>query len=147
MRRQRDLQLNLEFQWVGPKNFRVCGARKVWLQLNQESVRVARCTVVRLMRQLSLRGVRRARRWRTTISDEAVARPADLLRRAFTATRPDQLWAADNTFFSTWRGPVYVTLVIDVYWGCNKFCVLIHHSCRRESWQDVRNLGLRFQTS
>ena len=67
------------------------------------------------MRELGLRGVRRGKRWRTTIPDEALERPADLVKRAFTATRPDQLWVADITFVSTWRGPVYVAFVIDVY--------------------------------
>ena len=114
-RRQRDQQLKPEVQRVWSENLRVYGARKVWLQLNRESVRVARCTVARLMRELGLRGVRRGKRWRTTIPDEALERPADLVKRAFTATRPDQLWVADITFVSTWRGPVYVAFVIDVY--------------------------------
>ena len=114
-RRQRDLQLKPEVQRVWSENLRVYGARKVWLQLNRESVRVARCTVARLMRELGLRGVRRGKRWHTTSPDEALARPADLVKRAFTATRPDQLWVADITFVSTWRGPVYVAFVIDVY--------------------------------
>ena len=114
-RRRRDMQLKPEIQQVWSENFRVYGARKVWLQLNRESVRVARCTVARLMRELSLRGVRRGRRWRTTVPDEALGRPADLVKRAFVATRPDQLWVADITFVSTWRGPVYVAFVIDVF--------------------------------
>jgi transposase InsO family protein len=114
-RAQRDAQLKPEVQRVWSENFRVYGARKVWLQLNRESVRVARCTVARLMGQLGLRGVRRGKRWHTTVPDEALARPADLVKRAFTATRPDQLWVADITFVSTWRGPVYVAFVIDVY--------------------------------
>jgi putative transposase len=59
--------------------------------------------------------VRRGRRWRTTIPDEALARPADLVKRAFVATRPDELWVADITFVSTWCGPVYVAFVIDVF--------------------------------
>ena len=114
-RRPRDLQLKPEVQRVWSENLRVYGARKVWLQLNRESVRVARCTVARLMRELGLRGVRRGKRWHTTSPDEALARPADLVKRAFTATRPDQLWVADITFVSTWRGPVYVAFVNDVY--------------------------------
>ena len=114
-REQRDAALEPEVRRVWSENFRVYGVRTVWLQLNRESVRVARCTVARLMRKLGLRGVRRGRRWRTTVPDEAQARPADLVQRAFTATRPDQLWVADITFVSTWRGPVYVAFVIDVF--------------------------------
>jgi transposase InsO family protein len=94
-RARRDAALEPEIRRVWTENFKVYGARKVWLQLNRESVSVARCTVARLMRKLGLRGVRRGRRWRTTVPDETSARPADLVKRAFTASRPDELWVAD----------------------------------------------------
>jgi transposase InsO family protein len=50
-------------------NLQVYGADKVWKQMNREGVEVARCTVERLMRRLGLRGVRRGKVVRTTISD------------------------------------------------------------------------------
>ena len=74
-----------------------------------------RCTVEPLMRVLSPHGVVRGRSCRTTVSDESVDRPADLVQRQFTATRPNQLWVADFTFVATWAGFVYVAFVIDVY--------------------------------
>jgi transposase InsO family protein len=37
------------------------------------------------------------------------------VQRAFTATRPNQLWVADLTYVATWRGFVYVAFVIDVF--------------------------------
>ena len=105
----RDAELGSQIQRVWSENFKVYGARKVWLQLNRESVSVARCTVARVMRQLGLRGVRRGRRWRTTIADDTSPRPLDLVERAFTASRPDQLWVADMTYVSTWRVRTAVT--------------------------------------
>ena len=45
----------------------------------------------------------------------AADRPADLVERRFTATRPNQLWVADFTYVATWRGFVYVAFVIDVF--------------------------------
>jgi len=50
------------------------------------------------MRSLGLQGVMRGRSCQTTISDDAADRPADLVNREFTATRPNQLWVADITF-------------------------------------------------
>lgn len=91
------------------------GARKVWRQMNRESIPVARCTVARLMRELGLSGVRRGAYRATTTSDDRGDRPADLVERKFTATRPNQLWVADITYVATWRGFVYVAFVIDVY--------------------------------
>ena len=67
------------------------------------------------MRSLGLQGVVRGRSCRTTISDDAADRPADLVNRQFKATRPNQLWVADITFVATWTGFVYVAFVIDVY--------------------------------
>jgi len=112
---RRDKELSDEIQRVWDENFRVYGARKVWRQLNREQFAVARCTVERLMRTLGLQGVVRGRSCRTTVSDNAADRPPDLVKRQFTATRPNQLWVADITFVATWAGFVYVAFVVDVF--------------------------------
>ncbi len=44
------------FSGSGTSNQQVYGPRKVWRQLRREGVRVARCTVERLMRAMGLRG-------------------------------------------------------------------------------------------
>ena len=72
------------------------------------------------MHKLGLQGVKRGKGYKTTIPDDAAARPADLVNRDFTATRPNQLWVADITFVATWRGVVYVAFVIDVFARCIK---------------------------
>ena len=77
------------------ENYGVYGAHKLWRQLHREGIRVARCSVARLMRALGLRGMRRGKTCRTTVPDEAAVRPADLVCRRFAASRPDQLWVAD----------------------------------------------------
>ena len=53
----RDEQLRVEDERVWKDNYRVYGARKVWLQLNREGIPVARCMVERLMRDLGLEGL------------------------------------------------------------------------------------------
>jgi len=112
---QREARLRPEIQRVWQANRRVYGAKKVWKQLNRETIPVARCTVARLMRDLGLRGVVRGRRTTTTIPDALAARPRDLVERDFRATRPNQLWVADLTYVATWRGFAYVAFVIDVF--------------------------------
>ncbi|WP_148307646.1 IS3 family transposase [endosymbiont of unidentified scaly snail isolate Monju] len=114
-RLQRDRALSDEIRRIWEENFQVYGARKVWRQLNRESIEVARCTVERLMRVMGLRGVVRGRRCRTTIGDTTAERPLDRVKRQFTATRPNQLWVADITYVATWTGFVYVAFVVDVY--------------------------------
>jgi len=99
---KRDEQLKPEIQRVWDENFSVYGVRKVWRQMNREDIEVLRCTVARLMRDLGLRGVIRGRRAKTTVPDEALDRPMDLVNREFQASRPNALWVADLTYVATW---------------------------------------------
>ena len=70
------------------------------------------------MQVLGLQGAVRGRFCRSTVSDGAAVRPADLVQRQFTAMRPNQLWVADITYVATWAGFVYVAFVIDVFARC-----------------------------
>ena len=81
-----------EIQRVWQANMQVYGADKVWRQLNREGIRVARCTVERLMKRLGLEGIRRGKVVRTTVPDHAVPCPLDRVNRQFKADRPNQLW-------------------------------------------------------
>jgi transposase InsO family protein len=115
-RERRDGELRKQIQRVWQENFCAYGVRKVWKQLRREQVQVARCTVQRLMRQMGLCGLTRGKAFKvTTVADESALRPADLVKRAFEAVRPNQLWVADFTYVATWRGFVYVAFVIDVF--------------------------------
>jgi transposase InsO family protein len=161
---RRDIAMAGQIQRVYAENFKVYGARKVWLQLGREDIRIARCTVERLMRSLGLQGVRRGKWCRTTIADTGANRPADLVQRQFKATRPNQLWVADFTYVATWAGFVYVAFVIDVFarlvigwrvarsmqtdlvldaleqslWSRSKIEGVIHHSDRGSQYLSIR---------
>ncbi|WP_215200572.1 IS3 family transposase [Escherichia coli] len=113
---QRDDWLKREIQRVYDENHQVYGVRKVWRQLLREGIRVARCTVARLMAVMGLAGVLRGKKVRTTVSRKTVA-AGDRVNRQFVAERPDQLWVADFTYVSTWQGFVYVAFIIDVFAG------------------------------
>jgi putative transposase len=124
----RDAKLKGEIARVHAEHFGVYGARKVWRQRHREGSSVARCTVERLMRELGLQGVRRGKTRRTTTPDATAPRPADLVDRDFSATRPNQLWVADLTYVATWSGFVYVAFIIDAF---SRFLV---------GWQASRSL-------
>jgi putative transposase len=115
-RAERDEQLKPEIRRVFDDNRGVYGADKVWAQLNRENIRVARCTVERLMRVLGLSGARRGRAFVvTTHADDRQHRPADLVERKFRAPAPNRLWVADLTYVKTHVGWVYVAFIIDVF--------------------------------
>jgi len=80
--------------WEGSE--RRYGVRKVWQELLRQKVVVARCTVERLMRQHGIQGVSRGgRKVFTTVPDENLAKPLDLVQRDFKPDRPNRLWVAD----------------------------------------------------
>jgi putative transposase len=114
-RSRRDAQLSAAIKRVFESNFEVYGARKIWRQLGREGVRIARCTVERLMRSLGIQGAVRGRAVKTTVSDKATPCPADRVNRKFQAPRPNTLWVSDFTYVSTWQGFVYTAFVIDAF--------------------------------
>jgi putative transposase len=81
---------------VWENNLCVYGADKVWDQLNKDGICVQRCTVERLMADMGLQGCRRGRLWiRTTVGDDTLDRPADLVKRQFQPGIPDKIWVTD----------------------------------------------------
>jgi putative transposase len=112
----RDAELRPEILRVWEQNLAVYGADKVWDRLNKDGVRVARCTIERLMADMGLQGCRRGRVFiRTTEGDDRLDRPADLVSREFRAPAPNRLWVADLTYVKTHSGWVYVAFIIDVF--------------------------------
>jgi putative transposase len=115
-RAMRDEYLRGEIARVHAENLAVYGADKVWAQLNREGIRVARCTVERLMRELGLSGARRGRGFKvTTRSDDRQRRPDDLVARQFKAPAPNRMWVADLTYVKTHTGWVYAAFIVDVF--------------------------------
>jgi putative transposase len=114
-RKKRDAALSREILRVHMENFGVYGRRKVWRQLLREGIKVARCTVARLMRQLRLKGIVRGKGVKTTVPDNAAACPLDKVQRQFRAPCPNRLWLSDFTYVSTWQGFAYVAFIIDAF--------------------------------
>jgi putative transposase len=96
-------------------NYRVYGAHKLWKAARRAGHVIGRDQVARLMRAAGIEGVRRRRRVRTTRPDPTAPRPADLVARDFTATRPNELWVTDLTYVPTWSGVAYVCFIVDAF--------------------------------
>jgi putative transposase len=97
-------------------NYHAYGSRRMWKALLREGEQVGRSRVERLMRQNGIQGAkRRGKPWRTTKSDPAALRSPDLVKRDFTACRPDEKWFADFTYLRCWEGLVFFSFVIDAY--------------------------------
>ena len=77
-------------------------------------IAMAHGTIERLVRRAGLQGVWRGKGKRSTVSEGRSDLP-DLVKRDFSASRPNQLWVADFTYVPTRSGFVYTAFVIDVY--------------------------------
>src|SRR5258708_3383553 len=90
------------------------GAPRLQLDLAEIGLRVGRKRVARLMRNAGLAGVTRRKRTITTVRDGARRAP-DLVKRNFTADKPNMLWVADITYIPTWAGFLYLAVVLDAF--------------------------------
>jgi putative transposase len=148
----RDEELKVEIARVHKENFGVYGIRKVHAQLGREGITgpsgqrpVARCTTQRLMKDLGLRGISRAKGPRTTMPGSGPDTRPDLVERAFVADVPDRLWVADITCCRTYAGWVYAAFVLDVF-SRRVVGWQLSTSLRTDLALDALNMGLWTRT-
>ena len=82
--------------WV--HNYSVYGRRKLTKAARRAGYDVGRDQVARLMAKAGIRGATRAKTRFTTKADPGATRAPDLVKRNFSASRPDELWVADFTY-------------------------------------------------
>jgi putative transposase len=71
-------------------NYFAYGYRRMWKALLRAGERVARCQVQRRTSEHGIQGAkRRGKPWKTTKADPKALRSPDLVRRDFTASRPE----------------------------------------------------------
>src|SRR5947208_1967890 len=92
----------------------IYGAPRVFLDLREAGETCSKHRVERLMRENSLRALHgyRTRRW--SVGKPSVLIP-NLLKRQFTATRPNIAWVTDITYIRTWQGWLYLAVVMDLF--------------------------------
>jgi putative transposase len=111
-----DERLVQRIREVHAANYYAYGYRRMWKALGRAGEDCGRDRVKRLMRREAIQGAkRRGKPWRATTPDPTAARPADLVKRDFTADRPDALWCADFTYLRCWEGLVFFSFVIDAF--------------------------------
>ena len=113
-RSKRDQFLCTRIDRYWKKSGRRYGAVKIWHDLIEEGIKVACCTVVRLMKAMGIQGITRGD-VKTTKSNSALPCPEDKVNRKFKALAPNRLWVADFTYVRTAVGFVYVAFIIDVF--------------------------------
>ena len=107
-----DAYLTDAIREIHQRSRRTYGAPRIHGQLCRLGTRVGRKRVARLKAQEDLVGVHARKRWRRGRLDVAPA--GDLLKRDFSASRPNERWVADITEFSTGEGKLFLAGVRDL---------------------------------
>lgn len=121
------------------------GAPRVTAELNDgvpAEDRVNHKRVARVMRHHGLAGIRLRRRVRTTLPEPADQKYPDLLRRDFTAERPNTIYVGDITSLPLPEGRnLYLATVIDCF--SRKLMRLGDHDQRTELVEDALKAARR----
>ena len=91
------------------------GSPRLLHDLRDEGWRVSEKTVADSMRRQGLVARRVRRRSGLTRQDKTAPKFPDLLKRDFSATRPNARWVGDMTEIATPTGKLYLATVIDLY--------------------------------
>ncbi len=111
-----DERLIARIREVHEDNYECYGYRRTHAALVREGESTGRDQVARLMASEGIHGAkRRGKPWKTTTTDPEAQRPADLVKRDFTASAPDRLWVTDFTYLRCWEGRAFFSFVIDVF--------------------------------
>jgi putative transposase len=114
-RSQTDTRLAVAVRSVFDESKGRYGSPRIHLELRATGQRVGRHRVARLMRVQRLQARKRRRFVSTTDSRHELPVAPNLVRRNFTASAPNEVWAGDVTFIATLEGWLYLAVLIDLF--------------------------------
>jgi len=110
-----DRELLTHIRRVHAQSRQAYGAKKTWLELNDQGIICGKHRVARL-RQCAGIEARRKRRFRLTVENHATAPAApNLVQRRFDVAQPNRVWVGDMTFIRTRAGFLYLAVLLDLY--------------------------------
>ena len=92
----------------------IYGAPRVFLDLREAGETCSKHRVERLMRENGLRALHGYRTRRVNVAKPSALIP-NVLKRQFTVSKPNRVWATDITYIRTWQGWLYLAVVMDLY--------------------------------
>jgi putative transposase len=91
------------------------GSPRIHEELRQAGELIGRGKVCRLMKELDLVARPKARFVATTMSEHDNPIAPNVLRRNFTAKRPNEKWVGDITYLPTAQGFIYLAILLDLH--------------------------------
>ena len=93
------------------------GIERIMIALQQKGEKMSRSTVIRAMRKGNLLHKNRRSPDGLTKSDKKANMPENVVKRNFTATRPNEKWLTDITQIPCSDGKLYIAPVFDCFGG------------------------------
>ncbi|WP_254713173.1 IS3 family transposase [Polaribacter sp. HaHaR_3_91] len=90
------------------------GYRRISLEINKTGTLINHKTVLKLMRELGLKSLVRAKRYKSYKGQIGETAP-NILQRNFKAIRPNKKWATDITEFKVLGKKLYLSPIIDLF--------------------------------
>jgi putative transposase len=90
------------------------GYRRITLEIQKRGVLINHKTVMRLMRELGLKSLVRAKRYKSYKGQIGEAAP-NILQRNFKEVKPNKKWATDITEFKVLGKKLYLSPIIDLF--------------------------------
>ena len=117
------------------------GRPRIQAELQDGGIRAGDKRVARLMKERRCYGASRRKWIVTTTRDRTATASADLVKRDFTASRPNELWVADITYVPTYAGFLFLAVVLDV---CSRRVVgwAMANHMRKELVVDALNMAI-----
>lgn len=91
------------------------GYRRIHLELKNQGIKINHKTVLRLMNNLGLKSIIRAKKKYKSYRGEVGKKADNILQREFKAARPNQKWATDITEFRVADKKLYLSPIIDMF--------------------------------
>ncbi len=115
VRAREDRRLIVELRAAHALSRHTYGARRLHVELQAQGIACGRHRVRRLMKQAQIEAVSPRKRAKWKSPRRRSLDVPDLLQRQFTASRPDEVWVADITEFTTGEGTLYLAAIVDLY--------------------------------
>jgi putative transposase len=114
-RHRQNRALLVEIRAAHERSQRNYGSPRITRELRALGRSCSENRIARLMRAQGIRA-KRVKRWRaTTRSDHKLPVAANTLKRQFTVSAPNQVWASDISYLWTEEGWLYLAVVLDLY--------------------------------
>ena len=108
-------QLLVKIKEVFTASTQSYGSPRIAVELKVLGFQVSRQRTARIMKAAGIRAKRKRKFISTTDSRHNYPIAPNILNRAFTATRPGQVWVSDITYIKTNKGWLYLTVIIDLF--------------------------------